>query len=71
MTLCIKKPEKNETLTYTIFNTPFGKTGVAVTPFGICRVVLSVSSESDFVEILKMLHPSPKKNCIYALIFVS
>ena len=57
----IKKPEKGETLTYTIFNTPFGKTGVAVTPFGICRVVLSVLRESDFVEILKRLHPSPVK----------
>ena len=56
-----KKPEKDESLTYTIFNTPLGKTGVAVSPFGICRVVLSISRESDFIEILKMLHPSPIK----------
>jgi len=55
------QPEKSETLTYTIFSSPFGKTGVAVTPFGICRVVLSVLRESDFVEILKTLHPSPIK----------
>ena len=53
--------EQPPTLTYTIFNTPIGKTGVAVTPAGICRVVLSVSKESDFVQILKTLHPSPKK----------
>jgi len=56
-----KQPKKVETLTYTIFSTPLGETGVAVTPFGICRVVLSVSRESDFVETLKKLHPSPKK----------
>ena len=56
-----KQPKKAETLTYTIFNTPLGETGVAVTPFGICRVVLSVSRESDFIEKLKKLHPSPKK----------
>lgn len=48
-------------LTYTIFNTPLGKTGVAVTPFGICRVVLSILKESEFVEILKTLHSCPKK----------
>jgi len=49
------------TLSYTIFNTPLGKTGVAVTPAGICRVVLSISRESEFTQILKTLHPSPKK----------
>ena len=59
--LGIKKSEKDETLTYTIFSTPLGKTGVAVSPFGICRVVLSISRESDFIEILKILHPSPIK----------
>ena len=53
--------EQPPTLTYTIFNTPIGKTGVAVTPAGICRVVLSVSRESEFVKILKTLHHSPKK----------
>jgi O-6-methylguanine DNA methyltransferase len=56
-----KQPKNSETLTYTIFSTPLGETGIAVTPFGICRVVLSVSRESDFVEALKKLHPSPKK----------
>ena len=56
-----KQPKKAETLTYTIFSTPLGKTGVAVSPFGICRVVLSISRESDFIETLKMLHPSPIK----------
>ena len=56
-----KKPEKNESLTYTIFSTPLGETGVAVSPFGICRVVLSISRESDFIETLKILHPSPIK----------
>ena len=53
------QPEKSETLKYTIFSSPFGKTGVAVTPFGICRVVLSVLRESDFVEILNMIQLSP------------
>ena len=49
------------TLTYTIFSTPLGKTGVAVTPIGICRVVLSIGKESEFIKTLKMIHPSPKK----------
>ena len=51
---------QSQTLTYTFFNTPLGKTGVAVTPAGICRVVLSVLRESEFVQILKKLHHSPK-----------
>ena len=55
------KLEPSDTLLYTIFNTPFGKTGVAVTPVGVCRVMLSISKESDFVQMLKTLHPSPKK----------
>ncbi|MBJ79563.1 MAG: methylated-DNA--[protein]-cysteine S-methyltransferase [Nitrospinaceae bacterium] len=49
------------TLKYSIFKTPLGKTGVAVSPTGICRVVLSVSRESDFVELLKKVHPRPQK----------
>jgi len=53
--------EQPHTLTYTIFNTPLGKTGVAVTPTGICRVVLSISRESEFIRTLKTLHPSPKR----------
>ena len=48
-------------LIYTTFNTPFGKTGVAVTPYGIYRVVLSIPSESKFVEALKTTYHSPKK----------
>ena len=48
-------------LTYTTFNTPLGKTGVAGTPYGICRVVLTISRESEFVETLKTIYPSPKK----------
>ena len=48
-------------LIYTTFNTPFGKTGVAVTPYGICRVVLSIQSESKFAESLKTIYHSPKK----------
>ena len=55
------KLETPETLRYTVFNTPLGQTGVAVTPIGIYRVVLSISRESEFIEILKTLHPSPKK----------
>ena len=47
-------------LKYTIFNTPLGKTGVAITPSGICRVMLSVANESEFLQILKSLHPSPQ-----------
>ena len=50
-----------DTLKYTLFKTPLGKTGVAVSPAGICRVVLSVSRESEFVELLKKIHPYPQK----------
>ena len=52
--------EQPHNLTYTIFNTPLGKTGVAVTPVGVCKVVLAISRESEFVKILKNLHPFPK-----------
>ncbi len=55
----MSSPKK--TLNYTLFKTPLGKTGVAVSPAGICRVVLSVTRESDFVEMLKNIHPSPQK----------
>ena len=53
------KPLKR--LIYTTFDSPLGKTGVAVTPYGICRVVLSIASESKFVEALKTTYHSPKK----------
>ncbi|MCH8156972.1 MAG: methylated-DNA--[protein]-cysteine S-methyltransferase [Nitrospinae bacterium] len=46
---------------YTLFHTPLGLTGVAATPAGICRVVLSLSSESEFLRTLKTLHPAPQK----------
>jgi len=48
-------------LIYTTFNSPLGKTGVAVTPYGICRVVLSIKKESEFIESLKTIYHSPKK----------
>ena len=57
----LERSESLKKLIYTTFNTPFGKTGVAVTPYGICRVVLSIASESKFVEALKMTYHSPKK----------
>ena len=61
MLMLREKSGLSDKLTYTTFNTPLGKTGVAVTPVGICRVVLSISRESEFVETLKTLHPSPRK----------
>ena len=61
MQISSEESRQPNTVTYTIFSTPLGKTGVAVTPFGICRVVLSISRESEFIETLKTLHPSPKK----------
>ena len=57
----LEKSGLSDKLTYTTFNTPLGKTGVAVTPYGICRVVLTISRESEFVETLKTISPSPKK----------
>jgi len=48
-------------LIYTTFNSPLGKTGVAATPYGICRVVLSIKKESEFIETLKTIYYSPKK----------
>jgi len=53
------KPLKR--LIYTTFNSPLGKTGVAATPYGICRVVLSIKKESEFIETLKTIYHSPKK----------
>jgi O-6-methylguanine DNA methyltransferase len=61
MLMSREKSGLSDKLTYTTFNTPLGKTGVAVTPYGICRVVLTISRESEFVETLKMISPSPKK----------
>ena len=60
----LKPSEKSKPLKrliYTTFNSPLGKTGVAATPYGICRVVLSIRSESKFVESLKTTCHSPKK----------
>ena len=61
MSMSREKSGLSDKLTYTTFNTPLGKTGVAVTPYGICRVVLTISRESEFVETLKTISPSPKK----------
>ena len=49
-------------LIYTVFRTPLGWTGVAATPAGICRVVLALSGEPEFLKILRTLHPGPKKS---------
>ena len=49
-------------LIYTMFRTPLGWTGVAATPAGICRVVLSLSGEPGFLKILRTLHPTPKRS---------
>ena len=61
MLIPLERSESLKKLIYTTFNTPFGKTGVAVTPYGICRVVLSIQNESKFVEALKTTYHSPKK----------
>ena len=53
------KPLKR--LIYTSFNSPLGEIGVAATPYGICRVVLSIKKESEFIETLKTIYYSPKK----------
>ncbi|KMP11613.1 hypothetical protein UZ36_03915 [Candidatus Nitromaritima sp. SCGC AAA799-C22] len=46
---------------YTVFRTPLGLTGVAATPAGICRVVLTLSGEPEFLKTLKSLDPFPQK----------
>ena len=61
MLIPLKRSGSPKKLIYTTFNTPFGKTGVAATPYGICRVALSIQSESKFVEALKTTYHSPKK----------
>ena len=48
-------------LTYTMFHTPLGWTGVAATSAGICRVALALSGEPEFLKTLRILHPSPEK----------
>ena len=48
-------------LTYTMFHTPLGWTGVAATPAGIYRVALALSGEPEFLKTLRILHPSPEK----------
>ena len=62
MLILLERSGSPKKLIYTTFNTPFGKTGVAVTPYGICRVVLSIQNESKFVEALKTTYHSPKKH---------
>ena len=52
------KPIKR--LLYTTFDSPLGKTGVAVTSYGICRIELSIKKESEFIETLKTIYHSPK-----------
>lgn len=47
-------------LIYTTFDSPLGKIGVAVTPYGICRIELSIKKESKFIETLKTICHSPK-----------
>ena len=49
-------------LSYSMFRTPLGWTGVATTSAGICRVVLALSGEPEFLKILRTLHPSPKRS---------
>jgi hypothetical protein len=61
MLIPLERSGSPKKLIYTTFNTPFGKTGVAATPYGICRVALSIQSESKFVEALKTTYHSPKK----------
>ena len=56
-----ERPKPLKRLIYTTFNSPLGKTGVAATPYGICRVVLSIKKESEFIETLKTIYHSPKK----------
>ena len=48
-------------LTYTIFDTPLGKTGVAVTPYGVCRVAFTILKESEFVKTLVTINHCPQK----------
>jgi len=59
------KPSKSskplKRLIYTTFDSPLGKIGVAVTPYGICRIELSIKKESEFIETLKTIYYSPKK----------
>ncbi|MEE9258908.1 MAG: methylated-DNA--[protein]-cysteine S-methyltransferase, partial [Nitrospinaceae bacterium] len=48
---------------YTVISTPLGLTGIAATESGLCRVVLSLKSESQFLKILqKSIHPSPRRD---------
>ena len=59
----LKPSEKSKPLKrliYTTFDSPLGKTGVALTPHGICRIELSIKKESKFIETLKTIYHSPK-----------
>ena len=57
----INGPKLVDKLTYTVFDTPLGKTGVAVTPYGVCRVALKILKESEFVKTLVPINHSPQK----------
>jgi methylated-DNA-[protein]-cysteine S-methyltransferase len=48
---------------YTVFPTPLGITGLAATPSGLCRLAHHLTSENEFVHILKTtVHPDPVRN---------
>jgi O-6-methylguanine DNA methyltransferase len=57
----LERSKPSTRLIYTTFNSPLGAIGVAATSYGICRVVLSITNESEFVEKLKMIYHSPKR----------
>jgi methylated-DNA-[protein]-cysteine S-methyltransferase len=61
MLIPLERRKSSKGLIYTTFKSPLGKIGVGVTPYGVCRVALSISKESDFVETLKTIYHSPKK----------
>ncbi|MBT3513868.1 MAG: methylated-DNA--[protein]-cysteine S-methyltransferase [Nitrospina sp.] len=61
MSIIKEQSELSNKLIYTTFNTPLGKMGVAVTPYGICRVALTIIKESEFIESLRKIYHSPQK----------
>ena len=61
MSIKTEKSKLLNKLIYTTFNTPLGKTGVAATPYGVCRVALKILKESEFIESLKEIYHSPQK----------
>lgn len=60
MAVSLVEPQIHSSLRYTIFDSPLGKIGVATSLAGICRVMLSISNEPEFIKELKKLHPNPK-----------